>query len=172
MTYSSCAEDCAGYDFFGVEYGSQCRCGNGFSNPSSQAPESDCSMPCAGDPTTMCGAGNRMNVFKSLNSSAGIPANTTLPGYNYSGCYTDDVNARTLTGATQGSDDMTLEMCASFCKGYVYFGAEYANECYCGNAFANPTQLTPAGDCSYLCAGNATELCGAGNRLSVYQATT
>lgn len=63
---------------------------------------------------------------------------------------------------------MTLESCAAFCSGYTYFGVEYARECYCGNSFGAGSVVAPATDCNFPCAGNSTEYCGAGNRLSVY----
>ena len=64
---------------------------------------------------------------------------------------------------------MTLEMCASFCSGYEYFGAEWSVECYCGNSFAASATLVDSSQCSMTCEGNSAELCGAGDRLSVYQ---
>jgi len=39
---------------------------------------------------------------------------------------------------------------------------------YCGNSFSAGSVVEPATDCSFQCAADATELCGAGNRLSVY----
>ena len=43
---------------------------------------------------------------------------------------------------------------------------------YCGNAFAAGSIAAATGDCNFACAGKATEVCGAGNRLSVYQVGT
>jgi hypothetical protein len=40
---------------------------------------------------------------------------------------------------------------------------------YCGNSFAAGSTAAPASDCSFACAGNSAEKCGAGNRLSVYK---
>jgi hypothetical protein len=39
---------------------------------------------------------------------------------------------------------------------------------YCGNSFSAGSVVAAASDCSFACAGNAAETCGAGNRLSVY----
>ena len=49
---------------------------------------------------------------------------------------------------------------------------QYATECYCGDAFTGGSTTTQDGDCSMKCGGNATEYCGAGNRLSVYAKQT
>lgn len=64
---------------------------------------------------------------------------------------------------------MTLESCASFCSGYVYFGTEYSSECYCGNSLASSSAPAPLSDCSMTCSGNPYEYCGAGNRLELYK---
>lgn len=85
------------------------------------------------------------------------------------GCYTDnDVTKRTLVGAATTGASMTVELCASFCKGFTYFGLEYADECYCSNTVAS-TGL-PATDerCSMACAGNSAELCGGSYGLNLY----
>jgi hypothetical protein len=63
---------------------------------------------------------------------------------------------------------MTLELCASFCSKYTFFGIEYGGECYCGNTFNNGSVKVEDAECSTPCPGNEAEWCGAGNRLSVY----
>ena len=82
---------------------------------------------------------------------------------------------------------MTLQACASDCTAYTYFGTEYGRECeniqpvddqyltclgYCGNSFGTGSAVAPLADCSFACAGNAAQKCGAGNRLSVYKKGT
>lgn len=170
MTYSYCASLCSAYNYFGVEYASECFCGNSFANPTEAAPEGECNMPCSGDSTAVCGAGNRLTIFKDLTPPAPAPSAANIPGYVYMGCYTDNTSGRVLNaGPALFSNDMTLEKCAAYCKDHDYFGTEYAEECWCGDDFANPTKSAPEADCNYACAGNSKELCGAGNRLSIYE---
>jgi hypothetical protein len=38
----------------------------------------------------------------------------------------------------------------------------------CGNALASVATLAADGDCNMACSGNATEVCGGSNRISVY----
>jgi hypothetical protein len=38
----------------------------------------------------------------------------------------------------------------------------------CGNTLATAAGSANAGDCNVACAGNATELCGGGNRLNLF----
>lgn len=72
------------------------------------------------------------------------------------------------------SPTMTIDSCVAACatRGYALAGAEYANECYCGNAFAGGStgggSVPPESECNMACAGDATQTCGAGSRLSVY----
>lgn len=65
---------------------------------------------------------------------------------------------------------MTVENCISFCsnKDFIYAGLEYYQECYCGNYILNGGAETTASDCSFPCTGDSAEVCGAGNRLSMY----
>ncbi|TAQ83468.1 hypothetical protein B7494_g8209 [Chlorociboria aeruginascens] len=104
--------------------------------------------------------------------SSGMPTGPTIvpsaSGYNYLGCYTEGVNTRALSGGLYANDSMTIQMCAVSCSAYTYFGAEYSRECWCGNSFGAGANLTSNSNCSMACAGDSTEYCGAGNRLSVY----
>ena len=83
----------------------------------------------------------------------------------------DNVQGRALTAAAYVSTtDMTVENCISFCNGqnYNYAGLEWYQECYCGNLIINGGAVTTSSDCSYPCTGDASEVCGAANRLSMY----
>ena len=127
-------------------------------------------MACSGASTESCGGPNRLTVFKA---NSGAPSHaSTIPGWKYVGCRTDSVNSRTLTSGQLYDGTMTLEKCAAYCINSMYFGAEYASECYCGDKLAASSSTTDDGDCSMKCGGNSTEYCGAGNRLSVYAKST
>lgn len=170
MTVEKCASICASYGVFGVEYGSQCFCGTRLSPESTERPETECAMPCGGNTSQLCGDANRLGVFAKPGAQQAAAAPTNVPrlnGYQYKSCWTDDVNRRALTGPTYRADDMTVESCSAFCAGHDYFGIEYARECYCGDLPA-AGQAAPASDCSQLCAGDSTQWCGNGNRLSLY----
>ncbi|KAL7277999.1 hypothetical protein ACG7TL_007952 [Trametes sanguinea] len=100
------------------------------------------------------------------------PATPNIPGTNYTflGCFTDQ-GARTLGGATfTNTTGMTVESCVSFCSSqdFNFAGLEFAQECWCGNDLANGGTNATESDCNFACTGDANELCGAGNRLSVY----
>lgn len=66
---------------------------------------------------------------------------------------------------------MTNVLCQSMCeaKGFTLAGTENGNECWCGSELDNGNGFaTAASDCSYACAGDASDKCGGGWRLSIY----
>lgn len=51
-------------------------CGNTINGNSAPAPDADCSMTCAGDPFSYCGAGNRLELYileTASTSTTGAP---------------------------------------------------------------------------------------------------
>lgn len=94
MTLESCASFCAGYRYFGAEYGRECEstrnlvsglicplttldlpanlahigyCGNTVDASTESAPLDDCNMVCSGSSVEYCGSGNRLELY--LNNS-------------------------------------------------------------------------------------------------------
>ncbi|RDW73720.1 hypothetical protein BP5796_07162 [Coleophoma crateriformis] len=66
-TIESCLTACkaSGFKYFGVEYGSECWCGNRIKRTSIlAADQSSCNYPCPGNPSELCGGGWRLNVYK------------------------------------------------------------------------------------------------------------
>ncbi|KAK0660111.1 WSC domain-containing protein [Cercophora samala] len=189
MTAAKCAENCADYDFFGTQWSRECFCGSIL--PTEPAPSSDCSMPCAGDDNELCGAGMRLNVYSfdkepttvtttttsdPTSSPTSEPATpvTTIDGFEYQGCYTDNVPQRVLGGKVVVDGAMTLEKCASSCKegGYALFGVQYNSECFCGTSLDAASVLVSETECAMACSGDPLQKCGAGNRLSLYSDPT
>ncbi|KAL8733207.1 MAG: hypothetical protein Q9166_002224 [cf. Caloplaca sp. 2 TL-2023] len=67
-TATSCLSQCQnfGYQAAGVEYGSECWCGDAVdiaAAGSTTAPESECSVPCSGNSQYLCGGGNRLSWY-------------------------------------------------------------------------------------------------------------
>ncbi|KIM95067.1 hypothetical protein OIDMADRAFT_149202 [Oidiodendron maius Zn] len=91
----------------------------------------------------------------------------------YAGCFSDPSSPRGLLyDSGLPTQNMTVEICVAFCKGneYKYAGLEYYGECFCG-ASVNGVQL-PESSCSYPCTGNASEICGGNDIISIYQDPT
>ena len=173
MTIENCAAFCTGYKYFGTEYAGECYCGNTIDSTSTQTTTlGDCSMSCTGNPSQYCGGPNRVELYEqdgiTVPSAPSQP--TTVGTWSFYKCMTEATGVRALGADSFAADTLTLEECAEFCAGYQYFGAEYARECYCGNGFGEGAVEAPAAECGMSCAGDASKLCGAGNRLSVYAA--
>ncbi|KAI7553806.1 WSC-domain-containing protein [Hortaea werneckii] len=129
-------------------------------NPPTDGPEyatpQSCNTPAISSPTQYF-----TNVIESL-------------GWEYQGCASDDIASRTLTGGFTWSDDMTVQHCIDYCKGegFSLAGLEFANQCYCGNDYANQAAAPDPkilGNCWQPCAGNDQEVCGGSGALSVYK---
>ncbi|KAI6893054.1 hypothetical protein KC318_g1484, partial [Hortaea werneckii] len=119
----------------------------------------------------ICGGGNRLSLFSNgqpvVNGQPGTPE--TIGAFTYLNCYTEGSSGRALGAKGTSGSFVDLDYYASYCSGYKYFGTEYGSECYCGNTLGVGASVTLSGDCSMTCADNATQFCGAGNRLTVYQ---
>lgn len=111
-------------------------------------------------------------------SSASTPTGSPAPVWQSLGCYMDPANPRTLTNIVLvpgGSNNMTISACKSACYagGYQYAGTENGNQCWCDNSLKQTAaEWGPAPDqssCNKPCTGNASELCGAGARVSIYK---
>ncbi|KAL8962981.1 MAG: hypothetical protein Q9193_000701 [Seirophora villosa] len=167
MTVEKCAAACTKFPLFGVEYGTECYCGNSFNPGSNPAPEEECSFQCPGNPDQKCGAGNRLNVYEKL-VTAPVVTKPPVSTYRAEGCYTEAINGRALTGKTYYDDAMTTAKCASACAGFDLFGLEYYRECYCGNRLQSGSVLAPDNECFHPCTGDRNEICGGDNRLNLY----
>jgi hypothetical protein len=164
-TLASCAATCAGYNYFGVEYGIQCFCGMDLDASGFKVAESECGMKCGGDESLICGDDNRLSVYKKAVSDA--PSNPeTVGAFTYQSCWTDGVGTRSLTAKSEALADMTVEKCAAFCDGHAYFGVEYSTECFCSNELAG--EPAAEAECSMLCGGSTSQWCGGPNRLNLY----
>ncbi|KAI1404557.1 heme peroxidase [Hypoxylon fuscum] len=177
MTLESCMKNCTGYIYWGTEYGRECYCANSLHPSSENAPLTDCKLVCGGDDTEYCGDGNRLELYSTTASqpapTATLAPKPTVSSYVRVGCYTELPAGRALTGAAYPSDALTLEMCASNCTGFTYWGVEYGRECYCGNTLDPLSTPAPDTDCqTMVCAGDRYEYCGAGSRLDLYQLAT
>lgn len=184
MTNKRCVAACQadGFSLAGTEYSGECFCGNAYANGGGN-PGDGCNMKCNGDQTQFCGGPNRLSVWTLgdepvsssstavSSSSSALPSASGLPdGWAYKGCYIDPPG-RAMAGAPGSpSATNTPEKCIATCiaNGFTVAGMEYSDECYCGNALNNAASKTAETDCNMPCSGDNTEMCGAGNRVSLY----
>jgi hypothetical protein len=175
MTVETCISFCdaGGFIFAGVEFGKECYCDSTIQIPGGRAPQSDCSQPCAGNPSELCGASGRLTVFASgAPSPKLLPAPTT--GWTYQGCLTDNTANRTLPVPINVPVGVTAETCTAACQsaaGYTHAGLENGHECWCGNVTNTIAQHVGDDDCRAVCSADHREYCGNANRLALYSFT-
>jgi hypothetical protein len=138
-----------------------------------------------GDASEICGAGNRLSVYQ-LGAVAGVaaapndPISTPTPatptpalpnGWSYEGCWVDGVDGRILSYQENNNQALTIESCVDLCLGlgYTIAGLEWSVQCFCGNGVVNGGVLaTLQSDCDMPCGSDENEVCGAGQRMSIY----
>ncbi|XP_062568021.1 uncharacterized protein LOC134230272 isoform X2 [Saccostrea cucullata] len=76
LTVERCRDFCTDYQFYGVEFGGQCFCGNFFTS-FIKTPENECNMKCKGDTRQTCGGANRINIYSNLDYETEITTNWT-----------------------------------------------------------------------------------------------
>ncbi|OQO10992.1 hypothetical protein B0A48_05247 [Cryoendolithus antarcticus] len=158
-----------GFNFAGLEYGTECYCDFTLPSTAVQEPETDCSMPCAGNSSQICGNGDRLSIYSNGGDTSKPSTNPGPPGWSFLSCYTDSSAARTLGTGMSLNGATTVASCTAACgrAGYAMAGLEYGSECYCDAMIRNSPEVATSG-CDMLCAGNATEYCGGSNRIDVY----
>ncbi|KAJ3065408.1 hypothetical protein HDU98_011220, partial [Podochytrium sp. JEL0797] len=154
-----------GFGYGGLEFGVQCFCGG--SAPIA-AVSTMCTLTCQGNSTELCGGANAISVY---GHSAVTPTNPTVANWKYLGCFVDSAAPRTISNQQWNLPPLTVEICLAACVtgGFKYGGVEFGSQCFCGNT-APTVALSNA--CTSSCNGNAAELCGGANAISVYDPTT
>ena len=90
-------------------------------------------------------------------------------GADYVGCY-EDSDDRVFSHQVGVDNAMTPDWCRARCGGYMYFGLQHGNECWCGNTFNLPEKHVRLDEaqCSFPCAGDSSFKCGAAYIMNVY----
>ncbi|KAL2753572.1 hypothetical protein ACRALDRAFT_1077437 [Sodiomyces alcalophilus JCM 7366] len=100
------------------------------------------------------------------------PCPSEFAPFEYSGCYADADGKSLVYRSSVTSDGMTVEACSAICKGngFRYSGLKYYGICFCGNV-VDGDQLDES-ECSFPCNGNADQVCGGDDSLSVHSDPT
>ncbi|KAK5135954.1 hypothetical protein LTR08_004412 [Meristemomyces frigidus] len=188
MTIEMCEAFCqlgVGYQYYGLEYSTQCYCGNYIIapnfllTPDTSPSNSTCGVTCAGASSELCGGSGAMSLYN--NTAFTLPVVLPSVGRYRSGdCLTDrgPVGVRALAGAgVTDSVHMTVERCIKFCLGkYMHYaGVEYGAECYCANEITVVSGVEVA-QCNatdeMLCSGSQFEYCGGSGFMNLYYSDT
>eukprot|EP00903_Cladosiphon_okamuranus_P005860 g5798.t1 len=194
MTLEKCADICDGYSYFGLQNAIQCTCGNTITG----SPTPKCGLVddnvipeymylCSGDSRVLCGTDTMVSIY-SLDGSTAPPSPTPAPvtpaptaaaAYESLGCFADnqqDASGQTVRIMTfeSTSNDMTTEVCFQACNDGIntHFGTQWGRQCWCTND-PHEVSINQFSDiyipCNYVCKGDATEICGGFDAMSVYE---
>lgn len=102
--------------------------------------------------------------------TCGLPQPKTT--WSAAGCYTDQTSARALPTSFNLAG-LTPDKCQAACaaQGFRLAGLEFGTQCFCGAALQNGAAPAGPGSCNLACAGDATQVCGGANALSLYEVT-
>ncbi|XP_052245586.1 multiple epidermal growth factor-like domains protein 10 [Dreissena polymorpha] len=84
----------------------------------------------------------------------------------YMGCYEDSKN-RILADYDYHSESNSPTECSNNCSHYKFFGVEARTHCLCGNTLHSTTKK-PESECSFICSGDRSQICGADWRINIY----
>lgn len=71
MTIDSCAAFCYGYQYFGIEYASECYCGSYLNAGSEIIDDLSCSMSCTGASLELCGGSFALSIYQLSSNFTG-----------------------------------------------------------------------------------------------------
>lgn len=201
LTVAKCQNVCwaSGFDYAGVEAGSDCYCGD-FIGAEHSPDQNACNVPCGGNSSEICGGVSVMNAFAAQTKDPLPPWTLTLPtpvststttststsvtstptvGVRWTdvGCYKNlyPSNDRPLKDLAFASDtNLTVEACQQACYGKaLWAGVENGRECWCGIVLQASDKNTAVAntDCSVPCSGDRDEKCGGSSRIHLYKIT-
>ncbi len=169
MTTERCLAHCAGkgFAYAATQFANHCFCGNAYGRFGTAT---NCDMKCSGNVAQICGGSWANSVYKidgGASASAPVPPPTTTAGDAALGCYRD-TGDRDIGPETFADSAMTTERCLAHCaaKGFKYAATQFANHCFCGNAYG---RFGTATNCDMKCGGNAAQTCGGSWANQVYR---
>lgn len=121
MTVEVCAGFCKGYTYFGVEYSSECYCGNTIGAGAVPVTDGGCSMTCAGDKSEICGGPNRLNFYKISTSTSSSSTSTSSSSPSASSSNTTKSQTSTSTSSSAAATS-TGPITVQSVPGYGYLG--------------------------------------------------
>ncbi|KAL8698939.1 MAG: hypothetical protein Q9224_001623, partial [Gallowayella concinna] len=147
MTVEKCAAFCKGYAYMGVEYSSECYCGNTIGAGALAVTDGRCSMTCGGDKTAICGGPNGLSFYKSSASASGSSSSTQSSTGTMSG------SSSTTSTSSSASASATGPITVQSVPGYGYLGcySEGSN----GRALTDLQNPIPANKVSVEACGTA-----------------
>ncbi|KAG9263095.1 WSC domain-containing protein 1-like [Astyanax mexicanus] len=132
MTSSLCQDTCSesGYQFAGLEYGTECHCGNRITAP--RARSEDCNLDCRGERGSPCGGVARLSVYKVEER---LPGHRRYRNVHYHGCFQALKNSSNGFLVLTSQTNLTLQLCVEICTDReLPLAVMRRRECLCGHA--------------------------------------
>ncbi|KAL4835487.1 hypothetical protein H8958_021876 [Nasalis larvatus] len=129
MTVSHCQDACAerSYVYAGLEAGAECYCGNRL--PATSVGLEECSHECKGEKGSVCGAVDRLSVYRVDELQPGSRKRQTA---TYRGCFRLPENITHAFPSSLIQANVTVETCSGFCSQKEFPLAILRGwECYC-----------------------------------------
>ena len=121
MTIENCSEICKNYEYFGLQNGDECHCGNKATQFMPTYPSS-CNERCTGDSTQICGGNWRLTVHKnqfsmnkqndtgSFTGTTDSTAETTKQATTASSFIASNIKTVTFTGELETNVDWNIDL--------------------------------------------------------------
>ncbi|KAF9560056.1 WSC-domain-containing protein [Agrocybe pediades] len=127
-------------------------------------------------PPTTTSSTASSTVISTTSAPTSTPSPVQTVGtFQYQGCFNDGINgaSRSLIHQLSVPGGVTAESCTAACKaaGFILAGLEFGQECWC-DIYMPLATPAPESTCNMPCNANPKEICGAGNRLSLYVDTS
>ncbi|KAJ3118731.1 hypothetical protein HDU96_009320 [Phlyctochytrium bullatum] len=181
----------------GIEYAQECWCGTALPtvapNPSAcTLPcKGDSTLLCgAGSALNVYYDSSVITPVTTTTTAVATPTPTPTPtpspsptptpapsAWSYIGCtvsggeFNGTQVPRFFEGGKLADANYTPATCQAACLaanlGYTFAGVEYGGECWCGKSIASRIPA-PEADCSTACNADGSQICGNGNRMSLY----
>ncbi|CZT25848.1 uncharacterized protein RCC_11517 [Ramularia collo-cygni] len=108
-----------------------------------------------------------------VNTPPVVNAKVYANGMSYQGCWTDQAptTVQALPTLLYNDPSNTIDSCTTGCAngGFTIAGVKNGGECWCGNALAGASAvLTVDSVCRFPCPGDASQICGADQRFSIF----
>ncbi|KAL7832155.1 hypothetical protein AOLI_G00297030 [Acnodon oligacanthus] len=132
MTSTLCQDTCteSGYQYAGLEYGSECYCGNRIT--SARMKEEECNLDCKGEKGSICGGVARLSVFKVEEV---LPGQRRYRNVRYRGCFKRPYNTTAADLVHMVQPNLTSQTCIEACMDKEFPLAMLSRpDCFCGYA--------------------------------------
>ncbi|CAB1348071.1 unnamed protein product, partial [Coregonus sp. 'balchen'] len=130
----------SGYQFAGLEYGSECYCGNHIT--SLRVRDEECNLDCKGEKGSPCGGVGRLSVFKVEDV---LPGQRRYRNVRYRGCFREPENSTSTSLVHVLQPNLTSQFCIEACMNKEFPLAMLRSpDCFCGYATPDFTLHEPA----------------------------